>query len=168
LKLPSETRAITLECISNGTGQHLMSTAQWTGITLENLLKLNGGAKPTGKYVIFSSVDGYTSSLPLADLMQARALLAWEMNGQRLPSRHGFPLRVIVPGRYGEQSAKWLTRIELVDQPYKGFYQSQGWSDAPAETTSRIDLPASRVALGAITVAGIAFAGIRGIQKVEV
>lgn len=166
--LPSETRAITLECISNGVGDRLMSTAQWTGITLSALLGLAGGAKSSGKYVKFTCSDGYTSGLPLADLLAARALLAWEMNGQALPTRHGFPLRVIVPGRYGEQSAKWLTRIEIVDQPYKGFYQSQGWSDKQLYTTSRFDAPSGIVPLAPVSVLGIAFAGIRGIQSVEV
>jgi DMSO/TMAO reductase YedYZ molybdopterin-dependent catalytic subunit len=125
--------------------------------------------QPTGKYIIFTSVDGYQYSLALADLLEAHAFLAWQMNGEPLPQRHGFPLRAVVPGRYGEQSAKWLTRIEVVDQPYTGgLYQSQGWSSAPLHTMSRIDQPAGRVQRGALTVAGIAFAGIRGIQQVEV
>ena len=167
-RLPSETRAITLECISNGPGGHLISTAEWQGVTLRALLDEAGGVTEGGKYVIFSSVDGYTTSLPLADLLEARTLLAWNMNGAPLPDRHGFPLRAVVPGRFGEQSAKWLTRIEMSDIPYKGFYQSQGWSDGPVETTSRIDLPSRMLPLGPITLGGIAFAGIRGIRQVEV
>ncbi|MGZ3680423.1 MAG: molybdopterin-dependent oxidoreductase [Ktedonobacterales bacterium] len=166
--LPAETRAITLECISNGVGGHLMSTAQWRGTTLESLLALGGGVEPNGKYVVFTSVDGYQTGLPLADLLQARTLLAWQMNGAPLPARHGYPVRVVVPGRYGEQSAKWVTRIEVTDVEVKGFYQSQGWSAAQLETTSRIDAPAKRASRGEVTVTGIAFAGIRGIQAVEV
>lgn len=167
-KLPAETRAITLECISNEVGGSLISTAVWRGVTLEALLGLAGGAAAAGKYVIFYSVDGYSTSLPLADLLAARTLLAWEMNGQPLPDRHGFPLRAVVPGRYGEQSAKWITRIALADQPYKGLYQSQGWSDAPLSTMSRIDTPGRSASFGAIPVAGIAFGGTRGIRRVEV
>lgn len=166
--LPAETRAITLECISNGVGGHLMSTAEWRGATLETLLALGGGAEPNGTHVVFTSVDGYQTSLPLADLLQARTLLAWQMNGTPLPDRHGYPVRVIVPGRYGEQCAKWVTRIELTDVEVKGFYQSQGWSAAQLETASRIDAPTRRAARGEVTVTGIAFAGIRGIQRVEV
>ncbi len=167
-QLPNETRAITLECISNQVGAHLMSTALWQGVTLAQVLAQGGGAQSAGKYVVFTSVDGFQSSLPLADLLEARTLLAWNMNGQTLPTKHGFPLRVIVPGRFGEQSPKWLTRVEVVDQPFKGFYQSQGWSDAQLPTTSRIDLPQGRIPLGPVTVMGIAFAGIRGIKQVEV
>ncbi len=166
--LEGESRAITLECISNEVGGHLISTAQWRGVTLQKLLAAASGALPTATHLIFYGVDGYATSLPLADLLQARTLLAWEMNGQPLPDRHGFPLRALVAGRYGEQSAKWLSRIELTDQPYKGFYQSQGWSDGPLSTMSRIDTPASTASIGAVTVSGIAFAGLRAITRVEV
>lgn len=170
MALPRETRAVTFECIANGPDGHLLSTAEWTGVTLERILAEAGGAQPAGKYVIFSSVDGFQSSLPLTDLLEARTLLAYRMNGVRLPDRHGYPLRVVAPGRYGEQSPKWLTRIELADQPFKGLYQAQGWRDGQLYTTSRIERPANkqRIALGPIAVTGLAFAGIRGIQRVEV
>lgn len=166
--LESESRAITLECISNEVGGHLISTAQWRGVTLQTLLTTAGGALPTATHLVFYGVDGYATSLPLVDLLQARTLLAWEMNGQPLPDRHGFPLRALVAGRYGEQSAKWLSRIELTDHPYKGFYQSQGWSDGPLSTMSRIDTPTSTASIGAVTVSGIAFAGLRAITRVEI
>ncbi|MGE5335015.1 MAG: molybdopterin-dependent oxidoreductase [Nitrososphaerota archaeon] len=166
--LESESRPITLECISNEVGGHLISTAWWRGVTLRTVLAAAGGAVPTATHLIFYGVDGYTTSLPLADLLQARTLLAWEMNGQPLPDRHGFPLRALVAGRYGEQSAKWLSRIELTDHPYKGFYQSQGWSDGPLSTMSRIDTPTGTAPFGALTVSGIAFAGLRAITRVEI
>lgn len=166
--LPSEARAITMECISNGVGGRLMSTAEWRGVPLKTLLDEAGGTLPTASHVLFTSVDGFHSSLPLAGLLHARTLLAYDMNGVPLPHRHGFPLRAVVPGRYGEQSAKWVTRIEALDYNFKGFYQSQGWSGAQLETTSRIDQPRHAAPLGPVTIAGIAFAGIRGIAKVEV
>jgi DMSO/TMAO reductase YedYZ molybdopterin-dependent catalytic subunit len=166
--LPSEKRIVTFECIANGVGSHLISTAEWKGALLKTLLDEAGGVDPTGKYIIFSSVDGYQYSLPLAALLEARALLAWEMNGAPLENRHGFPLRAVVPGRYGEQSPKWLTRIEVVDHPYTGgLYQSQGWASTQVATTSRINHPSGSVPLGPVQVTGFAFAGIRGIQKVE-
>jgi DMSO/TMAO reductase YedYZ molybdopterin-dependent catalytic subunit len=169
LQLPAEMRAVTLECISNGIGGRLISTAQWRGIPLKTLLeRAGGGGAPEGKHVVFTGVDGYVTSLPLPDLLEARTLLAYEMNGETLPERHGFPLRAIVPGRYGEQSAKWVTRIEITDHEVKGFYQSQGWSAEPLETISRIDAPRKQTPLGEIPISGVAFAGIRGIQQVEV
>jgi DMSO/TMAO reductase YedYZ molybdopterin-dependent catalytic subunit len=169
LQLPSETRAVTLECISNEVGGRLLSTALWRGVTLENLLNLAGGVDPVaGKHVVFYAVDGFATSLPLDELLQVRTLVAWQMNGTPLPDRHGFPLRAVVPGRYGEQSAKWVTRIDITDQDFKGFYQSQGWSAAPLPTFSRIDQPRGRVRTGAVPISGVAFSGTRGISRVEV
>ena len=169
LTLPAETRAITLECISNQVDGRLISTAQWRGVPLKTLLERAGGVgAPEGKHVVFTGVDGYVTSLPLLDLLEARALLAYQMNGEPLPERHGFPLRAIAPGRYGEQSAKWVTRVDITDHEVKGFYQSQGWSAAQLETISRIDAPHRQAPLGEIPISGIAFAGIRGIQQVEI
>src|SRR5262249_20650076 len=158
-----------LECISNEIGGRLLSTAQWQGFSLKTLLERAGGVgAPEGKHAVFTSADGYVTSLPLPALLEARTLLAYQMNGEPLPARHGFPLRAIVPGRYGEQSAKWVTRVEITDHEVKGFYQSQGWSAAQVETISRIDTPNKSTPLGEIPISGIAFAGIRGIQQVEV
>ncbi len=168
-RLPSTSRAITLECIANGPGGHLMSTAIWQGVTLSTLLAKHGGALPNASYAAFYSVDGYNMSLPLNEVLAADTLLAWRMNGAELPLRHGFPMRVLIPGRYGEENPKWLTRVELTDHFVGGLYSDQGWYHGPLHTTSRIDRPFGRVPLGqTIEVGGIAFAGDRGIQQVEV
>jgi len=168
-RLPQEARTITLECISNEVSGDLISTAVWRGVPLEAVLRDRGGVKSPGNRVIFHSADGFTSTLPLQDLLQHRALLAWEMNGVALPIRHGFPLRVIVPGYYGEKSAKWIVGIEVVNTAFKDFYEGEGWSGQPLKTRSRIDLPKpGAVICGPVTVEGIAFAGTRGIRTVEV
>lgn len=168
-RLPQETRAITLECISNEVGGELLSTAMWRGVSLEAVLRDRGGVQRPGNRVIFHAADGYTSTLPLQDLLQHRALLAWEMNGVPLPTRHGFPLRVIVPGYYGEKSAKWIIGIEVIDTSFKDFYEGEGWSGKPLRTLSRIDLPRpGAVIRGPITLEGVAFAGTRGVRTVEV
>ena len=168
-KLPSTSRAITLECIANGVGGGLISTAIWQGVPLRTLLERHGGALPDARYVTFTSVDGYVVSQPLDEVLAVDALLAWRMNGSELPLRHGFPLRVLVPGRYGEESPKWLTRVELTDHFVGGLYSDQGWYNGQLHTTSRIDRPRGHLPLGrSIEVGGIAFAGARGISKVEV
>ena len=168
-KLPSTSRAITMECISNGIGGHLMSTAVWQGVTLNTLLEQHGGAQSTARYVAFHSMDDYTTSLPLKEVLEADPILAWRMNGVVLPQRHGFPLRVIMPGRYGEESPKWLTRVELTDHFVGGLYSDQGWYNGELRMTSRIDRPTGRISAGrTVEVGGVAFAGIHGIQKVEV
>lgn len=170
-KLPQTERAITLECIANGVDGHLISNALWRGVTLAELLHASGGPEQGASQVVFTGVDGYVASLPLAGLLAAGALLAWEMNGAPLPNAHGFPLRAVVPGRFGEQSAKWVTRLELVDHPVKGFYQQQGWYSGPLYTISRMDNPGKNARLPQgqpVQVHGIAFGGTRGIQRVEV
>ncbi len=171
INLPSTSRAITLECISNSISvpSRLMSTAVWQGVPLKTLLEQHGGAQPGARYIAFYSVDGYSTSLPLADVLAVDPLIAWRMNGVELPSRHGFPARVLIPGRFGEENPKWLTRIELTDSFVGGLYADQGWYNGPIHTMSRIDRPTGHVPLGQpINIGGIAFAGPRGIQKVEV
>ncbi len=167
--LPSISRAVTLECIANGIGGHLISTAIWQGVPLRDLLARHGSALPSARYVVFSAVDGYVVSQPLSVVLEADALLAFRMNGQELPIRHGYPLRVLLPGRFGEENPKWLTRIELTDHFVDGLYSSQGWYNGPLHTITRIDRPLGRVPFASrIEIGGLAFAGNRGIQQVEV
>ncbi|HEY4389296.1 MAG TPA: molybdopterin-dependent oxidoreductase, partial [Ktedonobacteraceae bacterium] len=169
LKLPTDERAVTLECIANGVGDHFISTAVWKGVPLRTLLNLHGGAQPTASYIAFHSVDGYTVSLPLKEVLDADPLLAYHMNQVAIPARHGYPMRVLIPGRYGEENPKWLTRIELTDHFVSGLYSDQGWYNGPIPTISRIDGPKGTIPVGQpVEVAGLAFSGYRGISKVEV
>lgn len=171
--LPSRKQQTTLMCISNGIDAGLISNAIWTGIPLRDLLEraapLSGAAR-----VRFHGVDNYTDTIPLEKAMEPTTLLAHEMNGVELPDRHGYPLRVIVPGYFGEKHVKWLTRIELTDADAKGFYETQGWGpDFIAPTRSRIDVPdhESRFSIdqlkAPIEVKGIAYGGDRGVSRVE-
>ncbi|MCA1648373.1 MAG: molybdopterin-dependent oxidoreductase, partial [Chloroflexi bacterium] len=94
-----------------------------------------------------------------------------EMNGAPLKSEHGFPARLLIPGIYGMKNVKWLSRINISASDFHGFWQSQGWDDAaPYQTMSRIDAPRGRESYspGMLAVGGVAFAGDRGIQSVEV
>jgi DMSO/TMAO reductase YedYZ molybdopterin-dependent catalytic subunit len=167
--LPSISRAITLECISNGIGGHLISTAIWQGVALRMLLEKHGGALPGARYIAFYAVDGYSISLPLDEVLAVDPILAWSMNGSDLPIRHGYPLRALIPGRFGEENPKWLTRIELTDHFVGGLYADQGWYHGPLHTITRIDRPSGYIPFNQISeIGGIAFAGNRGIQKVEV
>ncbi len=172
LQLPSTSRPITLECIASGVYSHLISTAVWQGVTLRTLLEKHGGPASGATYIAFNSVDGYNLSLPLDQVLAEDALLAWRMNGVELPHRHGFPLRALIPGRYGEENAKWVTRIELTDHFIGGLYSDQGWYHGYLHTISRFDRPAhnnqqSVPAGRPLNLGGLAFAGNRGITKVE-
>jgi hypothetical protein len=101
--------------------------------------------------------------------MDPNTFLVYLLNGEPLPVKHGFPLRVLGAGTYGMKNPKWLKRIELVVNAQEGFWEHQGWApDGTVQTMSRIDRPAEdNVASGAIGFEGISFAGDRGVQKVE-
>jgi DMSO/TMAO reductase YedYZ molybdopterin-dependent catalytic subunit len=136
---------------------------------LRMLLEKHGGALPGARYIAFYSVDGYSISLPFDEVLAVDPILAWSTNGSELPIRHGYPLRALIPGRFGEENPKWLTRIELTDHFVGGLYADQGWYNGPLHTITRIDRPAGHIPFNhSIEIGGIAFAGNRGIQKVEV
>jgi len=171
LALPVKEEYATLECVSNTIDPPgaLISNAKWTGVPVAALLT-QAGVRPEAKFVVFRCADGYTVGIPIDRAMNQDALLAYRMNDELLPSAHGFPARAIVPGIYGMMNAKWITEIEVVDQVYLGYWQERGWSnDARIKTTSLIYYPVLGAQVsGSIPVAGVAFAGDRGISKVEV
>lgn len=161
--------AHTLSCISNEVGGNLISTAVWRGVRLKDVLA-KAGLGPTVTEIVFKSTEGYSDSIPLAKANEDTTLLVFGMNGEVLPKEHGFPARIIVPGIYGMKNVKWLTSITAVDHHYRGYWEVRGWDDvARVKTESRIDAPASAdsVHLPA-KLAGVAWAGDRGIVKVEV
>ncbi|MFN3974932.1 MAG: molybdopterin-dependent oxidoreductase [Dehalococcoidia bacterium] len=170
LALPAVELPVTLQCISNPVGGDLISTAIWKGVPLKRLLEQARLQEGVRKVALFAA-DGYSDSLPLDVAIQEQVLVAYAMNGEPLPYKHGFPARLLVPGRYGLKSVKWLTRIRPVAEDFKGFWQEQGWSDtAFVHTTSQVWTPRSGqwVRPGQVEAWGIAFAGDRGISRVEV
>lgn len=171
--IPLVEQETTLMCISNGLDAGLISNAMWSGVPLRDLLD-SAAPLADATRVRFHAVDNYTDTIPLATAIDESTLLALEMNGVPLPRRHGYPLRVIVPGYFGEKHVKWLTRIELTTDAAKGFYETQGWGpDFICPTRSRIDVPEheSRFSLGQLKapleIKGIAYGGDRGISRVE-
>ena len=175
----------TLTCISNKIGGNLVSTALWKGVRLRDILS-RAGVKPTVKYIVFRCSDGYDVGIPLESGMMDGTVLAYDMNNSPLTNGHGFPLRAIVPGFYGMMNPKWITEIELVDKTYEGFWQRKGWSNnGISAINSSIVIPGNQpindrfpnlvpnssngFTTGKnIPIAGVAFAGDRGISKVEV
>lgn len=165
---------VTLSCISGNIGTSLISTTLWTGVSMQDLLadaKIKDGAK----YLHITSGDGYYETLDLKVINDdARIMLCYGWDGRDLPVDHGFPLRIWIPDRYGMKQPKWITSIKVSDQYKKGYWVERNWDkDAKVKTTSVIDT----VAVNAIykngdqemiPIGGIAFAGARGISKVEV
>ena len=168
--LPATEQYFTLACISNLVGGDLIGNARWRGVKLRDLLNAAGVKPGVRKVVLSSSADSYSDSITFDKAMEETTLLAYEMNGEPLTYKHGAPARLLIPGIYGMKNVKWVTRIELVDREFLGYWQERGWSDAAAiQTFSRIDVPiGGRTVAGPIQIGGVAHAGDRGIKKVEV
>jgi DMSO/TMAO reductase YedYZ molybdopterin-dependent catalytic subunit len=164
---------ITLTCVSNPVAGPYVGNAKWLGASLAALIR---SARPLAgaNQLLCTSVDGFTSGTPLSVVLDGRdALVAVAMNGTALPTEHGFPARLVVPGLYGYVSAcKWVVDIEVTTfAAAQGYWVPRGWSQqAPIKTESRIDVPADggSVKAGQVPVAGVAWAQHKGIDAVEV
>jgi len=182
--LPAVTQTILTECAGNGRATLLprvdgeqwhslaLSVAQWTGVPLRAVLELG----ETAVEVVFTGADGgeYQRSLPREVAMDPGTLLAYEMNGSPIPAEFGGPVRLVVPGWYGMASVKWVERIEAVEEPFQGEFQSQRYVYAPGVPVTRIriksmftDVP-DLVPVGVpVRVIGLAWGG-EGVRGVEV
>ena len=161
---------VTLECIGNPVGGNAISNALWEGVTLRKVLEK---AKPRPGIVkaAFFAAEGYTDSIPFALALSEDVFLAYHMNGDPLPPVHGHPLRVVVPGIFGMKNVKWLTKIELGNYDFKGYWEKEDWSDqAVIPLMSEILMPmkGKRVPLGRYVIGGIAFGGRHGVSRVQV
>jgi len=182
--MPSVKEYATLQCVSNKIGGDLTSTALWKGVRLKDVLQ-KAQVKPGAKYIAVRCYDGYDVGIPLERGLLDGSILAYEMNLAPLTSEHGYPVRAIVPGLYGMMNPKWITEIELVDNVYEGYWARNGWTNVATEDTHsfivipgqapvrdrfrNLDVENINIVPGQkVPVAGIAFAGDRGIAKVEV
>ena len=177
LGLPTREADITLSCISNEVGGGLISNARWTGVLLSDVLN-EAGMSPdkitsATEQLIGRSADDWEAGFPADLAFDGReALVAFGMNGEELPLKHGYPVRLVVPGLYGYVSAtKWLTEIEFRDWDYNAYWIKRGWSkEGPIKTQSRIDTVSNNDTLsaGTVPIGGVAWAPGRGIERVEV
>ena len=167
--LPSVTRTSTLTCISNLVGGDLIGNSEWTGVKLKDILEI-AGVKEGANELILKGADNYSDSFSLDDALRDSTIIAYFQNGEPLTVDHGFPARILVPGIYGMKNVKWVLEIELSDQDFQGYWQTRGWSDSAVnQIMSRIDTTeAVRLEDGRVAIGGIAFAGLKGISKVEV
>jgi len=210
VKMKASTAPVTLECAGNGRSflpvkakgvqwsQGAISTAEWSGVPLADVLKL-AGVKRAAVEVILDSADkgdpkkegqpaaplSFSRSLPLAKALRPEVLLAHAMNGKPLPAPHGAPLRAVVPGWYGCASVKWLTRVIVSTEPFAGFDQTidyafwkkgeDGLPRLTAITEMQPKVQIARPVAGSALVAGkearlfgAAWAGPSGVAKVEI
>jgi len=170
-----------------------VGTAEWGGTPLKPLLD-EVGASPDAVEVLFSALDrgvegglpqAYERALPIGEVEQA--LLVYEMNGAPLPPQHGFPLRLVVPGWYGMQNVKWLTRVTVLRERFEGYqnavsyrlYQEEGEVGEPVmrmQPRSLMIPPGvpdfmtreRRLEPGPVTLTGRAWSGYGPIESVQV
>jgi DMSO/TMAO reductase YedYZ molybdopterin-dependent catalytic subunit len=174
LARPLIERAITLTCVSNEVGGDLIGNALFRGVRLADLLR-EAGVSAQADQLLATSSDGMTIGSPTAVVMDGRdSLLAVGMNGQPLPTEHGFPVRMVVPGLYGYVSAcKWIIDLEATTFGQQQAYWVQGgWAQQGSiRLASRIDTPSSNgiVKVGtSVPIAGVAWDQHVGVSRVEV
>ena len=165
---------VTLSCISNRVGGPLIGTTHWTGASLKEIL---ADVRPQGdaRYLQITSADGFFETVDM-DLIDSdeRIMLAYNWDGKPIPFDHGFPLRIWLPDRYGMKQPKWITGIEVIGDYREGYWVERGWSEeALVRATSVVDTVAvdSLIEDGErklVPIGGIAYAGARGISRVEV
>jgi DMSO/TMAO reductase YedYZ molybdopterin-dependent catalytic subunit len=168
--LPVVERTITLECVENRIGGPLIGNARWKGALLAPLLA-SAGLDPRAHHAAFYGNDRFSTGHPLERITADDVILAYEMNDAPLTASHGFPLRLLVPGKFGMKQTKWLTRIELLDQHYVGYWEERGWSDACERAIhARFDAPEDIAHLKGrnFLLTGYALGGRSGVKGVEI
>jgi DMSO/TMAO reductase YedYZ molybdopterin-dependent catalytic subunit len=162
-------RLINMSCISNTIGGPLVGNSLWTGISLAELL--NRAAPALDAHTLMArGADGYFDTAPLDVARLPDGLVAIAMDGELLPREHGFPARLLIPGRYGFKSVKWLEELVILTTSPSGYWEQRGWEAAGViRTESRFDVPRDHSQVSSrFVAAGVAWAGTRGIACVEV
>jgi len=164
---PVEHRAVTLRCVGEDLNGRKLDNAVWTGTPIRPLLE---SVDPQGdcNCAMLRGEDGYYVQFPVDVL--ADGFLAWGMNGSVLPAGHGHPVRVLIPGHWGETNVKWLSEIELLSVEEDGYWEERGWEGTgEVKTVAKLwDEGITALDDGRIELAGHAYAGTRGIDRVEV
>jgi DMSO/TMAO reductase YedYZ molybdopterin-dependent catalytic subunit len=152
----------TLRCVGERLNGKKMDTAVWTASPIEPILEMADVDSGCG-CVMLRSTDGFYEEFPLEALRDG--LLAYGMNGEELPPAHGYPVRALVPGHWGEVNVKWLDEIEILNEEAKGYWEKRGWQGTgPVNTVAKLHHTPD----GDGYVGGHAYAGTRGISGVEV
>ncbi|MFX0575789.1 sulfite oxidase [Nocardia nepalensis] len=170
-----------------------VGSADWTGVPLAEVLDragIDAGAcelvfrgADTGQVAGRSGTVAFERSLSVSAARDSDVLLAYAMNGEPLPIWHGYPVRLVVPGWYGVASVKWLTEIEVMDRPFTGYFQADRYIYEVTRDGRRVREPVTlqrvralitepsrdaEIAVGELTVRGLAWSGAAPIDRVEV
>ena len=170
----SQSHYVTLSCISGRLGTTLISTTQWTGVSMQKILA-DAQLQSNARHLFISSGDGFYETVSLAEIDDdPRIMLCYAWDGNTLPVSHGFPLRIWRPDRYGMKQPKWITSMEVTEEEKLGYWVERRWDAiARVKAVSVVDTVAAEAAYERdgqqlVPVGGMAFAGVRGISKVEV
>ena len=121
-KFQSYQKIVTIFCVEGWSAKIL-----WQGFLVNDLLN-DVGVNTSAVGVIFHASDGYSTELPLSYLRDNNILVAYKMNGLTIPPERGFPFELVAESQYGYKWIKWITQIELTDNPdYLGFWESRGY-----------------------------------------
>jgi DMSO/TMAO reductase YedYZ molybdopterin-dependent catalytic subunit len=171
---PTMHQFITLSCISNTVGGDLIGTTRWSGVSLQQIVP-EFRLQPNATHLKIHSADGFYEVVALDTIRgDGRVMLTYAWDGLPLPEKHGFPLRIYIPDRYGMKQPKWIESIEVIDHWEPGYWVVRGWDrEARMKATSAIDTIATNMMIAQpkpdmrVPIGGIAHAGVRGISKVE-
>lgn len=119
---------LTMECISNPASGKLIANAHWTGTPLLPFLQ-KAGVKESAIEFVMKGADWYETTLPVAEIMRPEVRLVHQMNGQPLTPDHGYPVRILIPGHYGQKQPKWIVGIDAIAKRKTGYWENQGWSN---------------------------------------
>jgi DMSO/TMAO reductase YedYZ molybdopterin-dependent catalytic subunit len=122
MELPSETPTVDIHCVTKWS----KLGTQWEGVSLDTLL---ADVDTAADYALVHSYGGYTTNLPLEDLLDGQAWIAYRYDGEDLTAEHGGPARLLVPHLYFWKSAKWVRGIRLLDEDEPGFWETAGYHD---------------------------------------
>ena len=163
----AENRMVTLRCVGDNLNGRKVDNAVWTGIPIQPILE-EAVPQSDSCCVMLRAADDFYEEFPIEALREG--FLAFGMNGQTLPRAHGYPLRALIPGHWGEINVKWLTEIEILEEEATGYWEKRGWhGTGPVNTNAKLwDEGIVRHDDGRVTLAGHAYAGTRGVDAVEV
>ncbi|WP_276272550.1 molybdopterin-dependent oxidoreductase [Haloarcula litorea] len=165
LAMEAENRFSTLRCVGDSLNGKKMDTALWTGVPVERFLE-EAGVDSDCECVMLRAEDDYYEEFPLEALRGG--LLVYGMNGDVLPRGHGYPVRALVPGHWGEVNVKWLSEIELLEREATGYWEKRGWQGTgPVKPIAKLH-HARLLNDGRRELAGHAYGGLQGVSAVEV
>ncbi len=124
-ELPAETHLQDFHCVTGWS----KFDCQFTGVPFAEIVD-RAGVTAEAEHVMFHSLDGYTTDLSLSECLEDGVLFVYGYDGEDLPSDHGGPLRVVTPQKYAYKGAKWVTGVEFLTEPERGYWELRGYSDS--------------------------------------